>query len=161
MRESSNEGSRCAVRVELSVDGSGREDSHLILAESVIHVSGSVLCGDRSEESAFDDKVELSSTRMDVRSVEATWAEETDGYSSALTEESWHGSAIGTNDLSTVAHCSGALAVARVLEVEDEIGVAEELLAKNGIGGRGELLEELGVFGGWLGCARCGCGCCG
>lgn len=161
MRESSDEGSRCAVRVELSVDGSGREDSHLILAESVVHVSGSVLCGDRSEESAFDDKVELSSTRMDVRSVEATWAEETDGYSSALTEESWHGSAIGTNDLSTVAHCSGALAVARVLEVEDEIGVAEELLAKNGIGGRGELLEELGVFGGWLGCARRGCGCCG
>lgn len=123
------------------MDCSLREHSHLVLVESVVQVSGAVLSCHGSEETALDDEVEFSCARMDVRSVEATGAEESDGYRSTLADEGRESGVVSADNLSalTLGDTSDAVGV---LKVEDEIGIFEESLAIDSVRGKDELLEE-------------------
>lgn len=104
-------------------------------------MSGAVLSSDGSEESTFDNEVQFGCARVDVRSVEAAGAEESDCDSSALADECRECGVIGANNLSSVALCdTGGAGV--VCKVEDEVSVLEESEAFNGVGSEDELLEE-------------------
>ena len=109
-----------------------REDSHLILVEGVVQVSCAILSGDRSKQTTLNNEVEFSGTGMNVRSIEATRAKESDCDSSALADESRECCVICSNNLSTITF-SDASNSAGIREVEDEVAVCEESLTLDGI----------------------------
>ena len=125
----------------LCMDGSLREDSHLILVEGVIQVSGVILSCDRGEKATLNNKVKFRGTGMNVRCIKATRTEEADGDSSALPNKSRKCCVISPNSLSTITLGNASDAVG-IGEVKNEVVVLEKSLAFDGIRCENELLEE-------------------
>ena len=107
----------------------------------MVQVSGTVLSRNRNEETALDHKVELGCTRMDVRRVKATRAEESNSYSSTLANKGREGCMISSDNLPTLTLGDAGNTIG-VIEVEDEICVLEESLAVDSVVSKNELLEE-------------------
>jgi hypothetical protein len=101
IRERRHEDCRCAVGVELCVQGALWEDGHLELVHGVIHVLGAVLGCHAGHEAALDDDVELSGAGVDVGRVEAAGAEEAEGHRAARAYEGGEGVAVCFYGLAT------------------------------------------------------------
>lgn len=74
--KASNEDSIVAVGVELGVHRALWEDRHLVLIECVRDQGCAVLGEEVGSQATLDDDVDFAGARMDVRSVEAAWADE-------------------------------------------------------------------------------------
>jgi hypothetical protein len=105
-----------------------------VLVEGVIHMSYTILSRNRGKQLALNNKIELSSTWMNVRSIEATWLEKADSYGCTMPQQSWECSMICTNGFpagsshySVLSCCATA-----IIEIEDEIGVLEKAKSISG-----------------------------
>ena len=93
-REARDEEGVVAAGVELRVQGTLREDCHLVCCEPVGDAICAVLEGELCDQAAFDDDVDLRAARVDVWGVETAGFEEAEGHADPRADERWAGFAI-------------------------------------------------------------------
>lgn len=146
--EASNKHGIRAVGVELDVDGALREHSHLELGQCVGDGRSAILFNKVGDEAALGNKVELRGTVVNMGSVHATGAEETDCHGGAVANEGREGLGCGGDGNAAFAFGFGASYGAVGVEVEYEVtGLVEKLDAVGLCWGSHELGNEVDVVG--------------
>lgn len=120
-RESCHKQCILTARIELSVDGTLRENSHLIRAEFVGDTMCAVLEGELCDKAAFDDDIDFGAARVGVGGIETARADEAKCHGDSGANEGREDLTICTYGVTALTGCHGALWW--VVEVVDKVGV--------------------------------------
>lgn len=82
---------------------------------------------------AFNDKVQLSSARVNMRGIEATRTEESNGDGTALTDKRWEGVVVRSCNVSTLA-LGDTLSEGGIVELEEVLVIGKEFGALDRVG---------------------------
>ena len=124
--EAGDEGRVGAEGVELCVHGTLWEDGHLVLGEVVDDSVETVLEGELGSESAFNHNIDLGRTGVDVGSVEAAGAEETNSHGNTGAGKGRESLAVSFDGVATSTNGVGRVGLG-LAEVINLIGGSEEL----------------------------------